>query len=69
MGSMKWSNNSHMVDSSNSRPRTPTRNLNNYQAGNRTPRASDRNFRNDVSPLRARFAGNARVPERLGRTP
>lgn len=67
---MKWSNNSHMADSSNSRPKTPTRSANNgYQTGNRTPRASDRSFRNDVSPLRARFAGNARVPQRLGRTP
>ena len=51
-----------MADSSNSRPRTPTRRQPYNQGGNRTPRANERNYRNDVSPLRARFAGNTRVP-------
>ena len=62
---------SKMSSSSHSRGnRTPSRQVkidtNQY---NRTPKASMQQFRNDVSPLRSRFAGNAKIPERLGRTP
>lgn len=37
-----------------------------------TPKSSNstqHQFQNNVSPLRAKFAGNVRVPERLGKTP
>jgi len=54
----------HMKNSS--RPRTPTRKT---LASSRTPKNNQNNFRNDVSPFRARFGENIRVPERLGKTP
>ena len=64
--------NSRMNSSTHSRDmqrgnHTPTRNRqDNY---NRTPKGRENRFRNDVSPFRGRFAPNARVPDRVGRTP
>ena len=61
-------NSSKMSSSTHSRGnRTPNRQT--KMEYNRTPKASNQHFRNDVSPLRGRFAGNAKIPERLGRTP
>lgn len=68
----RMNNSSKMSSSTHSRGnRTPTRrsavDTNPY---NRTPKAKNQpQYRNDVSPLRSRFAGNPRVPERPGRTP
>lgn len=64
---------SKMSSSSHSRGgnKTPTRqNRTDANYANKTPKGRNQHhFRNDVSPLRSRFAGNARIPERLGRTP
>ena len=59
VGGIRGSNNSHMSNSN--RARTPRRNGQQNMAP-RTPRASERTYRNDVSPLRQRFQNNARVP-------
>lgn len=66
--------NSNMSSSSQSVQRgnrTPTRNnrpeSNVYN--NKTPRGRNDMYRNDVSPFRGRLAGNAKVPQRVGRTP
>ena len=67
--------NSRMNSSTHSRDtyrtnHTPNRARPDANGGSRTPRRNKENpFRNDVSPFRGRFAPNARVPERLGRTP
>ena len=50
--------------------RTPTRNNRpEPSVYNRTPRGRTDMYRNDVSPFRGRLAGNAKVPQRVGRTP
>lgn len=62
---------SKMSSSSYSRgSRTPTRiNRPEPNAYNRTPKGRQDLYRNDVSPLRGRFGGNAKVPQRVGKTP
>lgn len=62
---------SKMSSSSYSRgSRTPTRmNRPEPNAYNRTPKGRQDLYRNGVSPLRARFGGNTKVPQRVGKTP
>ena len=66
--------NSRMNSSTHSRDmqrgnRTPTRSRPNAN-GNRTPKGREENlYRNGLSPFRGRFAPNARMAERVGRTP
>lgn len=61
---------SKMSSSSHSRGnRTPNRQCKGDHYSKTPKGRNQQQFRNDVSPLRSRFAGNARIPERLGRTP
>ena len=62
---------SKMSSSSNQRGnRTPTRmNRQDPSGYNQTPKGRSEIYRNGVSPLRGRFGGNAKVPQRVGKTP
>ena len=67
--------NSRMNSSTHSRDmqrgnHTPTRSRPDVNGGNRTPKGKGQNlYGNGLSPFRGRFAPNARMPERVGRTP
>ena len=66
MTSSKMSSSSHSQRGN----RTPTRmNRPDPNGFNRTPKGRSDIYRNDVSPLRGRFGGNAKVPQRVGKTP
>ena len=68
LGNSRMNSSTHSRDMHRGGNHTPTRGR--PDAGySRTPRGRDNPYRNDVSPFRGRFAANARVPERVGRTP